>query len=144
MRNRPVVYALLTLLGASLAGCAAQPRRELASLPGRDACFWTRTLFDWTVLDDSTLLVHAPTPNDAYLVKLFAPIPDLKFHDALGFQGGNGPPGQFCAQNGAVIAGGPVPEREPVIAVRALTAAQARQLLAGAGSTKSHRMGGSS
>jgi hypothetical protein len=29
---------------------------------------------DWTVLNDSTLIVHAPLPKDAYVIKLFEPV----------------------------------------------------------------------
>jgi Family of unknown function (DUF6491) len=129
------------LLGAAvLAGCASPPRTDLAALPGKDACFWTSSLSDWTVVDDSTLLVTAPLPRDTYLVKLFAPIPDLRFHERLGFQSDDGDPARFCRQNGYVIAPGPVPQRWPVVAVQALTLAEAKQLLAHAGSPAPHSM----
>jgi hypothetical protein len=91
------------------------------------------------VLDDTTLIVHAPLPRDAYLVKLFAPIVDLQFHERLGFQGGAGDPGQICGDNAYVIVGGAIPDREPVIAVRALTPTQAKRLLSAPGTTKPHR-----
>ncbi len=138
MVKRSFRYAFPGLLALVLAGCAAQPRRPL-NLPGKNACFWTRTIFDWTVLDDSTILVHAPSPRDSYLIKLFAPIPGLKFHEELGFQGGDGQPGQFCRENGYVVARGPVPDRQPVIAVQALTAGEAKQLLGGSGAPAPHR-----
>jgi hypothetical protein len=137
MVKHSIRYALLVSLALAAAGCTAPPRHALANLPGKDACFWTRTIFDWTVLDDSTILVRAPSPNAAYLIKLFAPIPGLKFHEELGFQGGDGQPGQFCRQNGYVIARGPIPDRQPVIAVQAVTAGEARQLVTGAGSPAS-------
>lgn len=129
------------LLGLCLVGCASQPRHELANLPGKNACFWTRTIFDWTVINDSTILVHAPSPRDAYLIKLFYPIPGLTLDEiSLGFQGGDGEPGQFCRENGYVISPGPVREREPVIAVQAITPGEAKQLLASAGGRAPHRM----
>jgi Family of unknown function (DUF6491) len=134
---RNVLIAALAVV--LLASCASAALKEQAKLPGTDACLWTRTIFDWTALDDSTLLIHAPLPQDAYLVKLFAPIPDLKFRLRLGFQGGEGTPEQFCRDSGYVVAVGPIPEREPVVAVRALTQTQARQLLARAGNPVSRR-----
>ena len=142
MAQRTIGHAFLALLGLGLAGCASQPRTDLAHLPGKDACFWTRTIFDWTVIDDSTVLVRAPSANDTYLLKLFAPIPGLKFHQVLGFQGGDGMPGQFCRQNGYVIARGPPgPDRLPVVAVRSITAAQAKQILANAPGAVRHPAG---
>jgi hypothetical protein len=141
MSYRSLRYLLLGLLGLCLAGCASQPRRDLANLPGKNACFWTRTLFDWTVVNDSTILVHAPSPRDAYLIELFYPIPGLTLDEVvLGFQGGDGEPGQFCRENGYVIVPGPVRDREPVIAVQALTPDEAKQLLASTRGRAPHRV----
>lgn len=137
-RTPHVLLALLAPPVLGLTGCASQPRSDLANLPGKRACFWIRNVFDWTVLNETTLLVHSP-PSDAYLIKLFAPIPDLKFHEALGFEGGDGEPGRFCTDNGYVIVRGAVPQREPVIAVQALTPGEAQQVLARAGHTTPHR-----
>ena len=136
---------LLVLITGGLAACASQtpapshPGARTAALPGKDACFWTRSLEDWTVLDDSTLIVHAPLAQDAYLVKLFAPITGLAFHERLGFEGGDGDPGQICSQNAYVVAGGEIPQREPITAVRALTPGDAKKMLSTAGSAASHR-----
>jgi hypothetical protein len=137
----------ICLLGASLfAGCASHPQPapkapEPEHLPGKEACFWTNSISDWTVLDDSTLIVTAPLPKDAYLVKLFAPIPDLSFRQRLGFQSEAGEGGRFCRENGYVFELGPVPQRWPAVAVRALTPEEARQLLNRAGGPASHRAG---
>jgi hypothetical protein len=141
MAKGRIPYVLVALLGLALTGCASQPRRDLANLPGKNACFWTRNVFDWTVLNDSTVLVHAPSPNEAFLIKLFYPIPGLQFHEVLGFEGGDGEPGQFCKENGyLIVRGPPEPARQPVVAVRALTTAEAKQVLASAGKTRTHRM----
>ena len=109
----------------------------MVPLPGKETCFWTRDLFDWTVLNDTTLLVHAPMKSDAYLVKLFAPITDMDFDLRLGFQS---PPAQFnmICKDGHVIARGPIPQRELIVAVRALTPTEATQLLA-ASKAAAHR-----
>ncbi len=118
-----------------LAGCAsrdpsnAAPRtQDDAALPGTDACFMTRTAYDWTVLDNSTLIVNAPGPHDYYLVKLFAPVPELAFQTRLGFESRGGELDRFCRDNGYVISRHSLRIREPVAAVRAITEAQARQL----------------
>jgi hypothetical protein len=91
------------------------------------------------VLDDSTLIVTAPLPKDAYLVKLFAPIPDLSWRQRLGFQSEAAEPGRFCRENGYVFELGPVPQRWPVVAVRALTPGEAKELLKRAGGPAPHR-----
>jgi hypothetical protein len=139
MKTRLIEYVLLGLLGIALAACASQPRRDLVNLPGKDGCFWTRSLFNWTVLDDSTLVVHAPMKQDAYLIKLFAPISGLTFHERLGFEGGGGDPAQICSNNAYMIAGGPIPEREPIVAVRSLTPDEAKTLLASRGTKPAHQ-----
>jgi hypothetical protein len=137
----------ICVLGAGLvAGCAShtrpgpvQARPEPDRLPGKEACFWTSAISDWIVLDDSTLIVTAPLPKDAYLVKLFAPVPDLSFRQRLGFQSEPGEPGRFCRENGYVFELGAVPQRWPVAAVRALTPEEAKRLLDGTGGQASHR-----
>lgn len=141
-------HALSLSLLLGLASCSSHPPRATGpvtakdTLPGKDACFWTRSLQDWTVLDDSTLLVHAPLAKDAYLVKLFAPIFGLSFHETLGFEAGGGSPGQICSQTAYVIAGnagGGIPDRQSISAVRALTPAEAKRLLASRGTSTTHK-----
>jgi len=126
------IRILLPGLALGLAACAAQPPAARGPLPGKDACFWSSSLQDWTVLDDSTLIVHAPLAKDAYLIKLFAPIFGLSFHETLGFETGGGSPGQICGQTAYVIArnaGGGIPDKQPITAVRSLTLAEAKTLL---------------
>jgi Family of unknown function (DUF6491) len=132
-------HELFSLLITGIVARSAQPSRDLAKLPGKDACFWTRNLEGWTVLNDSTLIVHAPPSQDAYLIKLFAPIQGLQFHEQLGFEGGDGDPGQICRDNAYVIAGGSVPQREPVVAMRTLSRAEAAQLIRANGAPAPHR-----
>ena len=99
-----------------------------APLPGTEACIFTVNLDDWTVLDDSTLIVYAPLRKDAYLVKLFEPIIDLPFRQSLGFEDVEHN-GQLC-KGDYVVARGEIPQRTPITALRALTSAQAKQLIA--------------
>ncbi len=129
-----VAAAALTL---HLGGCAStgpsaapQPAQDDAALPGRDACFWTRSVYDWTVLDASTLIVNARGPHDYFLVKLFAPVPDLPYQVRLGFESKGGDLDRFCRGNGYVISRDSMRIREPVAAVHAITELEARQLRA--------------
>jgi hypothetical protein len=127
-----------------LAGCATpapSPAQanlanltKLENLPGKPACFWKSNFQgDWTVLNDSTLIVRAPLPNDIYVIKLFEPVFSLSFHQALAFEDKEHA-GQIC-NNGddyLLIPDGQ-PPRVPIVAVRALTAPEQDQLLQAAG-----------
>jgi hypothetical protein len=125
---------------ATLLGCASTPggarhagagALETAALPGKPGCFWLRN-FDgsWTVLNDQELIVYVPLRSQPYLIKLFAPVPDLKFDQRLGFQD---------VEHSGMICNGELdnlavphwaPHLIPIVAVRRLSAVQERQLLA--------------
>ena len=90
---------------------------------------WISNIRNWDVIDQSTLIVYAPMPKDAYLVKLFQPIPDLIYHDKIGFEDGNHN-GQICSLGDDLIVHGPFPLRVPISAVRVLTLSEVRQLKA--------------
>jgi hypothetical protein len=127
---------LLSLAVVAAAGCTANvatsnPGR--APLPGKEACIFTANLSDWVVLDESTLIVYAPTRKDAYLVKLFAPVTGLDFHETLGFED-TAHNGELCSGD-EVIARGSIPRRMGISAVRALSPQQAKDLRAAAGKT---------
>src|SRR3984957_16697349 len=93
-----LINAAVGALAAIAVGCAttAQPPPSRANLdnltkvenlPGKPLCFWKSNFQgDWTVLNDSTLIVHAPLPKDAYVIKLFEPVFDLSFKQGLGFE----------------------------------------------------------
>jgi len=135
--SRPLAIAMsaaisLGLLGAS--GCAATGTRTKsasAPLPGKPACLWLRNIQGWDVLDSSTMIVYAPLAKDAYLVKLFEPVPDLSFHDRVGFDDGDHD-GQICSLGDDVIVRGSFEQHVPITAVRALTPDQVKQLKAAA------------
>jgi hypothetical protein len=141
---------LLLTLAAIVAGCAtsAQPpaSRTLLdtlttpeNLPGKPACFWKSSFQgDWTVLNDSTLIVHAPLPQDSYVIKLFAPVFGLAFKEELGLED-RAHSGQFCS-NGAVylLVPGWQPPQVPIDAIHALTRDQEDQLLRAAGKPIPH------
>jgi hypothetical protein len=147
MQARPLaVNATLIVLAAMVAGCATTPAQppsakanlanvtKLENLPGKPACFWKSNFQgDWTVLDDSTLIVRAPLPNDAYVIKLFEPVFSLSFHQALAFEDKEHV-GQIC-NNGDdyLLVPDGQPPRVPIVAVRALTTPEQAQLLRAAG-----------
>jgi hypothetical protein len=129
-----ISLALLDLSGcasthAQTANAQSPPSAPVADLPtiGTEACFWIRDVRHWDVIDPSTLIVYAPMPKEAYLVKLLQPIPDLSFHLALGFEDTDHM-GRVCRIGSLVSVGQPMPWRAPVAAVRALTPDEVKQL----------------
>jgi len=139
--------AMIVVAAAILASCAttAAPSAsgakavlasatKLENLPGKPACFWKSNFQgDWTVLDDSTLIVRAPLAKDAYVVKLFEPVFNLSFKQGLGFEDREHV-GQIC-NNGDdyLLVPGWQPPQVPIIAVRALTKEEEDRLLVAAG-----------
>jgi hypothetical protein len=134
--------AALMVMAVLGAGCAAtnQPPTALdnltkvENLPGKPGCFWKSSFQgDWTVLNESTLIVHAPLPRDAYVVKLFEPVFSLGFKEALAFEDREHN-GQIC-NNGDdyLVVPGFQPPQVPIVAIHALTPEQEDQLLQVAG-----------
>jgi len=123
---------LIGLTAALLAGgCTTSSTlagKSGAPLPGTEACVFRVNLWDFTVLDDSTLIVYGVSRRDAYLVKLFAPITALTFRETIGFES-LGASSQLC-RGDYVIARGDIPERMPIDSLRAVTPAEAKQLIA--------------
>ncbi|MGA8709297.1 MAG: DUF6491 family protein [Steroidobacteraceae bacterium] len=131
MRSAPgrLALALAVLAGTGCtAGGTAATHAPSAPLPGTEACIFTVNLYDWTVLDDTTLIVYAPVHKEPYLVKLFAPVFDLSFHQTLGFEGVEHN-GQLC-KGDYVLVRGDLPQRMSIRSIRALTPDQAKQLIA--------------
>lgn len=142
---RCVVTGLLAAAAGALWGCASSPSsqgaglaadlgsksQEAAALPGKPGCFWLSN-FDgsWTVLNDRELIVYAPLYSKPYLVKLFEPVPTLKFRERLGFQDTEGT-GMICnATMDNLLVPHWQPHRIPIVAVRELTPKEAQHLLA--------------
>ena len=119
--------AVLVATGCTAGGSSAT-HAPPAPLPGTEACIFTVNLYDWTVLDDKTLIVYAPVHKEPYLVKLFAPVFDLSFHETLGFEGVEHN-GQLC-KGDYVLVRGDMPQRMPISSIRSLTPDQAKQLIA--------------
>jgi Family of unknown function (DUF6491) len=126
-------WLLLALGGLGTAGCAstgAASQHASAPLPGTDACVFLSTVYDWQVLDSTTMIVYAPLRKDPYLLKLFAPVIDLDFKERVGFED-SAHTGQLCG-NGLdyLVVRGDIPQRMPIVAFRKLTVDQAKQLVA--------------
>jgi hypothetical protein len=126
-------WLLLACAALAAAGCAitaAPSQRAAAPLPGTDACVFIRNVYDWDVIDSSTLIVYAPMRKDPYLVKLFAPVFDLDFKQRVGFEDGDHS-GMLCGNGAAnLVVGDEIgPQRVPIVAFRKLTVEQAKQLL---------------
>lgn len=129
-----------------LVGCATgrpdgNASANAKALPGTPACLF-RGNFEgaWQVLNNSTLILYAlPNDREAYLVKLFQPVPGLKFNVRLGFLDVQRT-GQICGNgNSYVLVPGNAPERILITQVRKLTQGEREQLLAGAGHPSPHR-----
>lgn len=144
------IAAAFCALAAVAAGCAATAHgpspgatldhlTKLENLPGKPACFWKSSFQgDWTVLNDSTLLVHAPLPKDVYVIKLFEPVFDLGFKQSLGLEDREHT-GQVCNNGDAyLVVPGWQPPQVPIVAVHALTIAEQAQLLQAAGKPVPH------
>lgn len=134
-----MVGLAVLVMGCSTAGRPAPSTpldnlTQVENLPGKAGCFWTSSFQgDWTVLDASTLIVRAPLPKDAYVIKLFEPVFDLDFKQGLGFEDRDHT-GQICNNgNGYLLVPGWQPPRVPILAVHALTMAEQNQLLQAAG-----------
>jgi Family of unknown function (DUF6491) len=148
---RLVSSAAVGMMAVIAVGCAttAQPSSsttildnltKVENLPGKAACFWKSSFQgDWTVLNDSTLIVHAPLSKDAYAIKLFEPVFSLSFKQALGFEDRERT-GQICNNgNDYLQVPGSEPSQVPIVAVHKLTADEEDQLLQAAGKPIPHR-----
>jgi Family of unknown function (DUF6491) len=133
---------LLAVAALALLGCAStQPAghaangvaagQKTAALPGKPGCFWLKDFQgSWTVLNDSELIVYVPLYSQPYLIKLFEPVPDLKFDQRLGFADIERT-GMICDSSmDDLMVPHWQPHRIPIVAVRELTAPEARHLLA--------------
>jgi hypothetical protein len=130
----PFFAALLLSIQASAAAPANQSSQNTdASKPRGGDCMFSRTIDDWTVVDDETLVVWAPDHKSPYLVKLFFPEFGLKSAFALGFLDKDND-GLICdVGRDAIIARGIIPgsaDRIPLRTVQRIDVADAKQLIA--------------
>ena len=136
MRTHLMRVFAAAVLAVAVAGCASTPEsKQTAALPGKPACFFLANFRgDWTVLNDSTLIVETPPGQHAYLIKLFRPLVGLRFHQALGFRDAEHT-GQICndSQDELVVRGRGGQPSVPIVAVHTITPAEHVQLLKAAG-----------
>jgi len=139
---RVTVFGALAAVGAGCTTTAQAPTShsdldvltKLENLPGKPGCFWKSSFQgDWTVLNDSTLIVHAPLPKDIYVIKLFEPVFSLSFKEGLGFEDREHS-GQICnTGDDYLLVPGWQPPQVPIVAVHSLTTAEEERLLRAAG-----------
>jgi hypothetical protein len=137
--NARIAPLLVTLLlsihtnAAAPANQASQNADAAASKPRGGDCMFSRTIDDWTVVDDETLIVWAPDHKSPYLVKLFFPEFGLKSAFALGFLDKDND-GLICdVGRDALIARSIIPGRAdhiPLRTVQRIDVAEAKQLIA--------------
>lgn len=118
--------------GSATSTASAASTSTSESKPRHGDCIFTRMIDGWTVLDDQSLIVYAPTHNTPYLVKLWRPQFDLKWANTLGFVDRD--------NNGMICDGGPdsillrqfgsFPDRVPVNSVQRIDKDRAKELIA--------------
>lgn len=139
-----LTHATVGALAIVMVGCATTVRAptsrtvleqltERDNLPGTPGCFWKSDFQgDWTVLNETTLIVRAPLPKNAYVVKLFAPVTGLGFMQRLGFEDQE-QTGRICDNGSDYLVIPDTPRRVPIVAIHALSKVQQQQLLEAAG-----------
>ncbi len=115
----------------ALAGCSS-PR--LASIPAEPVytdCLFTRTVDDWTPLDNQHLIIFGPLRRDAYLARLFFPTPDLMSDVGIAIVDDNGS-GAICGGGTDALVFGPrssVPGRNNIVSMQKIDPARADKLM---------------
>jgi len=136
--NHPLHHAALMLAVLGAAGCAASHARSSSAsnasnagsasgLPGKQQCVPILYIQNWDVIDPNTLIVYAPEPKDAFLIKVVEPVSNLSARDGIGFSSGTHD-GKLCGNEGDVMVRESL--RDPVSAVRSLKGGEVRQLKA--------------
>ncbi|MGC3982907.1 MAG: DUF6491 family protein [Steroidobacteraceae bacterium] len=72
-----VVFALAAFMGNAYAADKNETSKR--------ECLFSSQPQSWRVLDQQQLVLWGPSSKDAYLVKLFAPVQDLRFTESLAF-----------------------------------------------------------
>jgi hypothetical protein len=79
--NAKLIAAVVLLGGMFATGSQAADNKP----KDHHDCVFARTPQSWRVLDDTHLVIWAPTQKDAYLLELMTPLQDLNFTAKLAF-----------------------------------------------------------
>jgi hypothetical protein len=123
---------------------ANDPGYKLEEYPDRlprttNQCVFFRTLYDWRPLNNTNLIVWAPSRNHPYHIQLDKPCFGLKFAHSIGFTSRDS---RLCGFGGDAVlvqSGGGSPDRCPIGSITKLTEESLKSLLAqvpGRGSDK--------
>jgi hypothetical protein len=93
-----VALALLLVAGSAVASNEEDSKSDQPPEKG-NACIFFSTLYNWQVINDSSLVVWTDGDRDAYLVTLAFPAHDLPFAVNLGFDDADGN-GLLCPYGG--------------------------------------------
>lgn len=97
------IATLLALAASLIIGSAYAADSDSANKNKRGDCLFARQPQSWRVLDQQQLIVWGPSQKDAYLVKLFSPVQDLRFTETLAFIDDDHN-GMICGDGGDKIA----------------------------------------
>ncbi len=115
----------------ALAGCASTNPASIPKEPVYTDCLFTRTVDDWTPLDNQHLIIFGPLRRDAYLARLFFPTPDLMSDVGIAIVDDNGS-GSICGGGTDALAFGPrsaVPGRNNIVSMQKIDPARASKLM---------------
>lgn len=97
-----LALAASAIIGTAHAADATDDKADKIDDKQTRACMFTSQPLTWTVLDDRQLVLWGPTQKDAYLVKLFSPLHDLRFTESVAFIDGDRN-GMICGNGGDKI-----------------------------------------
>ncbi|MBL8630108.1 MAG: hypothetical protein JNM81_10795 [Rhodospirillaceae bacterium] len=93
-------------------------------------CIFFRTLYDWKALNNSNLIVWAPSRKHPYHLQLNRPCFGLRFAHSIGFTSRDSRLCGFGGDSVLVESGGGMPDRCPIGSITKLTEESLKALLA--------------